>query len=151
MTMSRRDLLASSAALGATYGLGLGTVLAAEDHEDHAAHAAPAAAPAAGLARAATECVRVGEECVQHCLDLLAKGDTSLGECAKAVNQMLAVCNAAGPLVYAGSKHLKAFAKLCADVCGECETACRKHESHHAVCKACAEACARTVAEAKKV
>jgi Cys-rich four helix bundle protein (predicted Tat secretion target) len=150
MTMSRRDLLASGTALGAAYGLGVGAAFAADEHAGHA-HSAPAGPAAGGLARAAAECVRAGEECVQHCLDLLARGDTSLGECAKSVNQMLAVCRAAGPLAYADSKHLKTFAKLCADVCSECETACRKHESHHAVCKSCAEACARTVAEAKKV
>lgn len=152
MTITRRDLLASGATLGATYALGLGTAVAADEHAGHAGHAAPAAAaPGSGFARAAAECVRIGEECVQHCLDLLAKGDTSLGECAKAVNQMLAVCNGVGPLVYAESKHLKAFAKLCADVCTECEAACRKHEAHHAVCKACAEACVKTAAEAKKL
>jgi Cys-rich four helix bundle protein (predicted Tat secretion target) len=82
---------------------------------------------------------------------LLAAGDEALGDCAKSVQQMLAVCRAAGPLVYADSKHLRAFAKLCADVCGDCETACRKHEGHHAICKQCAEACAKTVAEAKKL
>ena len=146
MTISRRDLLASSAAVGATYGLGLAAAFAAD--------AAPAAKPAAaggGLAEAAAACVRVGEECVQHCLVLMAQGDTSLGDCAKSVNQMLAVCRAAGPLVYADSKHLQAFAKLCADVCAECETACRKHEGHHAICKQCAEACAKTFAAAKKL
>jgi Cys-rich four helix bundle protein (predicted Tat secretion target) len=143
MTISRRDLLASGATLGATYGLGLSVA--------HAADAAPAQAAPAGLAAAAANCVRIGEECLQHCLVLLAQGDTSLGDCAKSVQQMLAVCRAAGPLVYADSKRLGAFAKLCADVCGDCEIACRKHEGYHAICKQCAEACAKTVAEAKKL
>jgi len=117
-----------------------------------AADAAPAKAAATdGLAKAAAECVRVGEECLQHCLVLLAQGDTSLGGCAKTAQQMLAVCRAAGPLVYADSKHLRAFAKLCADVCGDCETACRKHEGHHAICKACADACAACLKECRKV
>ncbi len=144
MTISRRELLASGATLTASYGLGLGAAFAAE---------APAKASAApsGLARAAAECVRVGEECLQHCLVLLAEGDKSLGNCAKSVQQMLAVCRAAGPLTYAESKHLRTFAKLCADVCSDCETACREHESHHAVCKACGDACAKTVAEARKL
>jgi Cys-rich four helix bundle protein (predicted Tat secretion target) len=145
MTISRRDLLASGAALGASYGLGLAVAGAAD---------APAAAKAVtgeGFAAAAAECVRVGEECLQHCLALLAGGDTMLGDCAKSVQQMLGVCRAAGPLVYAESKHLAAFAKLCAAVCADCEAACRKHESHHAVCKRCAEACAKTVAEAKRI
>ena len=147
MTISRRDLLASGAALGTTFGLGLSVALAAD-----VAETAPAKAAATdGLARAAAECVRIGEECLQHCLVLLAQGDTSLGDCAKTAQQMLAVCRAAGPLVYADSKHLRTFAMLCADVCGDCETTCRKHEGHHAICKQCADACAKTLAEAKKL
>lgn len=144
MTVTRRDVLAAGAALGAAYGFGISQAFAAD-----AAPAKPVAG--AGLAAAAAACVQVGEECLQHCLSLLADGDESLGDCAKSVQQMLAICRAAGPLVYAGSKHLRAFAEVCAAVCGDCETACRKHESHHAICKACAEACAKTVAEAKKL
>jgi hypothetical protein len=64
---------------------------------------------------------------------------------------MLAVCRAAGPLAYADSKHLGALARLFADVCGDCGTACRKHEGRHAICKACADACAKTAAAAKKL
>jgi Cys-rich four helix bundle protein (predicted Tat secretion target) len=145
MTISRRDLLASGAALGATYSLGLSLALAA----DEPAPAKPVTGD--GFAAAAAECVRVGEECLQHCLALLAGGDTMLGDCAKSVQQMLGVCRAAGPLVYAESKHLGEFAKLCAAVCADCETVCRKHEGHHAICKRCAEACAKTVAVAKKI
>lgn len=145
MTISRRDLLASGAALGASYGLGISVALAAD------APTGVQAATGSGFADAAAECVRVGEECLQHCLALLAGGDTMLGDCAKSVQQMLGVCRAAGPLVYAESKHLGTFAKLCAAVCADCETVCRKHESHHAICKRCAEACAKTVAEAKKI
>ncbi len=146
MTISRRDLLAYGTALGASLGLGVAPAFAAD-----AAPGAKSAAAGAGLAVAAAECVRVGEECLQHCLVLLADGDESLGECAKTVQQMLAVCRAAGPLVYAGSKHVAGYAKLCAGICADCETACRKHESHHAICKQCAEACAKTIAEAKKL
>jgi Cys-rich four helix bundle protein (predicted Tat secretion target) len=148
MTISRRDLIASSAVLAATHVLGAGAAVAADEHKGHAVSAP---APTNGFARAAAECVRAGEECLHHCVVLLGQGDTSLAECARSVEQMLAVCRAAGPLAYAESKHLKTFAELCADVCGDCETACRKHEAHHPVCKACAETCARTVAEAKKI
>jgi Cys-rich four helix bundle protein (predicted Tat secretion target) len=145
MTISRRNLLASGAALGASYGLGLTAALAAEEP-------APAKPPTgAGFAAAAADCVRIGEECLQHCIALLAGGDATLGDCAKSVEQMLGVCRAAGPLVYGESKHLGAFAKLCAAVCADCETACRKHESHHAICKRCADACAKTVDEARKI
>lgn len=109
------------------------------------------AGKAAALAAAASECVRAGEACLQHCLDLLAKGDTSIAECAQTVNQMLAVCRAVGPLADAGGTHLPAMAQLCQAVCTDCAAACRKHADHHAICKTCMEACERTVAAAKAV
>jgi Cys-rich four helix bundle protein (predicted Tat secretion target) len=119
-----------------------------------ALHALPAAAEAAGdkeqaLARAASECVRAGEVCLQHCLDLLATGDQSVGDCAKVVTQMLAVCRAVGPIADARGKYVPAMAALCLSVCTDCEQACRKHADKHAVCKACAEACEKTAAAAK--
>ncbi|MFN8644210.1 MAG: Csp1 family four helix bundle copper storage protein [Candidatus Binatia bacterium] len=118
--------------------------------------AMPAAAAASGdkaraLADAASGCVRAGEACLQHCLELLAKGDTSIADCAKAVTQMLAVCRAVGPIADARSRHLAAMAQLCQAVCGDCAEACRKHAEHHTVCKACLDACEETVAAAKAV
>lgn len=108
-----------------------------------------ASAPAPGLADAAGRCVDAGNECLQHCLDMLSKGDTTLADCAHEVRQMVAVCAAAGPMAHAGGKRLASFARVCSDVCCDCEKACRKHEASHDVCKRCAEACAKFVAEAK--
>jgi Cys-rich four helix bundle protein (predicted Tat secretion target) len=116
-----------------------------------AAGEASASAPAGALADAAGKCVVVGDACLQHCLDLLAKGDTTLAECAQSVRQMLAICAAVGPIAAAGGKYLKSTARVCLDVCTDCEQVCRKHEAHHAVCKDCADTCARVVAECKKV
>lgn len=104
---------------------------------------------ARALADAASGCVRAGEACLQHCLDLLATGDTSLADCARTVTQMLAVCRAVGPIADAGSRHLPALASLCQAVCTDCVEACRKHAEHHAVCKACLEACEKTATAAK--
>ena len=86
---------------------------------------------------------------MQHCLDALAKGDKSLGECAQMVNQMLAVCRAVGPIVDANGRFVRPMAQLCAEVCADCEQACRKHAQHHAICAQCADACAATVKAAK--
>jgi Cys-rich four helix bundle protein (predicted Tat secretion target) len=142
MTIGRRDVLLAGAGVVTAGLLGSGVAVAG----------APAAAgPAPALADTATACVAAGDACLQHCLDRLAQGDTSLGECAQSVRQMLAVCGAVGPLASAGGKHLAAAARLCIEVCGDCEQVCRKHEHEHPPCKRCAEACARTVAEAKKV
>jgi Cys-rich four helix bundle protein (predicted Tat secretion target) len=144
MTITRRDVLLVGATALAAQAIG-GTVAAADE-------AAPRMdTHRSALAEAADECIGAGNACLQHCLDLLAKGDTSLAECAQNVRQMLAICTAVGPVAVASSKYLKATARLCLEVCTDCEQACRKHESHHAECKRCAEACARSIAEAKKV
>jgi len=144
MTITRREMMALGGTALALHAVRIGVASAAET-------AAPAAEPASGLADAAAGCIAAGNACLQHCLDLLGKGDTSIAECSQTVRQMLAVCAAIGPLADAGSKHLKEAARLCLDVCTDCEAACRKHENHHAPCKRCADACARTIAEAKKV
>jgi len=101
------------------------------------------------LAKAIGQCVEAGNVCLEHCLNLLGRGDTSLAECAKSVRDMLAVCSAAQALVVSNSRHVKPTVQLCVDVCTDCERASRKHETHHAVCKACADACAATVKAAR--
>lgn len=152
--VNRRELLLIGAGVIVTEAAGARLASAGEGAAKSAGTAAQAG-DAPGLAhrafvQAAGTCVTAGTQCLQHCLTLLGKGDSSLGECAQAVNQMLAVCKVVGPLAAADSKYLKAMARLCVDVCTDCEQACRPHVDHHAVCKACAEACLATVAEAKK-
>ena len=100
---------------------------------------------------ALASCVETGNVCLQHCLVALGKGDTSLAECAVAVRDMLAVCNATGVFAAGQAKRLRAAAALCAEVCADCEKACRVHEDHHAECKACAESCAVVVRLAKAI
>ncbi|HXJ34916.1 MAG TPA: Csp1 family four helix bundle copper storage protein [Candidatus Eisenbacteria bacterium] len=104
---------------------------------------------ATALADAAAGCMRAGDACLQHCLDLLAKGDTSIADCAKSVTQMLGVCRGVGPLADARSKHLPAMARLCEAVCTDCAGECRKHAERHPICKTCLEACEKSAAAAK--
>jgi len=113
------------------------------------AHAADAKSNA--LNQAALGCVEAGERCLEHCLAMFRAGDASLGECASAVADMLPVCQALARLSASGSKRLVAFAAVCQQVCEDCEAACRKHESHHPQCKACAEACAKVIAACKQL
>jgi len=138
--ITRRDLIAA------------GAVVVAQAAVASAADApVPGSAPAQTLARAALDCVRTGEACLQHCLTLLATGDKTLGECAQMVNQMLAVCRAVGPIVDAGGKYVRPTAQLCRDVCSDCEQVCRQHAQQHTICATCADACAAAVAAAKQV
>ena len=116
-----------------------------------AAAAASATAGSAELASTLGPCIQAGEACMNHCLGLLAKGDASLGGCAKRVREMLAVCRALETLVVSESRHLQAAAALCASVCDDCRAECEKHAHHHEECKACMEACVKVIAAAKAV
>ncbi len=113
--------------------------------------ASAAKASGGGLAAAANHCVEVGEECLTHCLDQLAKGDKTMGDCAQTVRDTLAACRALVVLSSSKSSHLKAFAAVCAKICRDCEAACKKHENHHDVCKRCMEACAACAKECEAV
>jgi Cys-rich four helix bundle protein (predicted Tat secretion target) len=123
--------------------------------QPHAAAVAPAASPVtqplAKLAGASAECVRAGEACLEHCIRHLSTGSTMMADCAKIVQQMLAVCRAASSLSAMGSKYAATMAKLCAEACRDCAKVCEPHAGHHAECKACLEACRVTEAAARGV
>jgi Cys-rich four helix bundle protein (predicted Tat secretion target) len=118
--------------------------------DPHAGHGAGGSANAS-FAAATADCVEKGDACLQHCIASLSKGDTMMAECAAAVNEMLAVCRGMGTLALAGSKHLQAAAQLCLAVCTDCAAACEPHVGPHETCKACHEACVRSIAESKKL
>lgn len=129
--MNRREALAITAALAAA----VTTTATAADHSHH--HGA-ANAP---LLDATAQCMAKGEACLAHCLVLLGQGDKAMGECATAVNQMLAACTALNKLAAQGSRLVKSMAGVAREACSECEAACRKHAEKHAECKACLDAC----------
>lgn len=122
-----------------------------EGHEDHEGHEGGGEPANAAFAAALADCTEKGEACMQHCISLLSTGDTSMAECAGAVNEMLAICRGMGVLAVADSKHLAAAAKVCHDLCSDCAAACKPHAGHHATCKACEDACRATMAEASKL
>lgn len=93
-----------------------------------------------------SECLRDGEVCLAECLRLLGDGNTSMADCSKNVNQMLAVCGAVPPLAAADSSRLRALLEVCAAVCEDCEASCRPHIGHHPECAACATSCLRCAA-----
>jgi len=101
------------------------------------------------LAKAIGHCIEAGDMCLAHCLVVLGAGETELAECARSVRDMLAICAATQTLVASNSPYLKSAVQLCVTSCTDCERACRKHAEHHAVCKACADACAATINAAR--
>lgn len=112
----------------------------------------PTSTPAAGdFAAIVAECSRVGQVCMQHCITLLASGDTSMAACMKTVHEMLAVCQGTEVLALAGSSHLAQAAALCKAVCESCEAACKIHAGHHRECGDCAAACRSTIDAAASI
>jgi Cys-rich four helix bundle protein (predicted Tat secretion target) len=140
--MNRRDVIAVGAALAAVSG----SALAQTSHADHGDNA-----PVNSLFDAASNCVKAGLVCIDHCLQAFAAGDSSLAACARASDQMVSMCGTLAKLASTRSSYLPAMAKVALVACQDCETECRKHVDKHAACKECAEACATCSAECKKL
>lgn len=147
--MNRRELLLGSMALaGAAIA---GSAQAAEHGHMAHEHHHDAASGNAALAAAASDCLQKGEVCLSHCLDLLGQGDKDMADCAKSVNQMLALCGALQQLANQRSKQLPKLASIAMDACKQCEDICKKHADEHESCKACGESCAACYRECKKI
>jgi Cys-rich four helix bundle protein (predicted Tat secretion target) len=161
--MNRRDMILStgsmmvSASLGAL-ACGGGTAVAQNTRAPSGGAPPPPPAAHAGhhhgnaeVAAAAHGCLAKGDACLSHCILLLAAGDASMADCAKAVRDMHAVMTGLAATATSGSRHLAALAKVASELCKDCEAACRRHAEKHAVCKECADACAATVAACAKL
>ncbi len=142
--MNRRELLLGGMALaGAAV---VGQVQAAEHEHHHDMQEMPNPK----IAETAADCMQKGEVCLNHCLDLWAKGEKDMAACAKSVNQLLAMCGVLQQLANQNSKHLAKQAALTMLACKECEDECKKFEKHEA-CKACGESCKACYKECKKI
>lgn len=139
--MKRRAFLAA----------GAGIVAAATSLKANAAPAKSAPAGSlSGVADAASDCVRKGEACLQHCLAMLATGDQSMAACSKTVRDVLATSRALETLAAGNSPHAAALAKVAADVARDCQAECAKH-AQHPPCKECGDACGRLIAAIAKL
>jgi len=146
--MERREMLGTLGALAlAGVAAHTTTASAAEDHSHH--HSG--GAKYQPLINATGDCVAKGEICLAHCLILMGDGDKSMAGCAKAVNQMLALCGALQKLAAQSAPQTKALAKVALEACSECEKECKKHADKHAECKACRESCLECIKQCKAV
>lgn len=102
------------------------------------------------LIDSASDCIKKGELCISHCVDMMAGGDKTMGPCSKTVRDMLAMCETLVKLATSNSEFTKKHATLCLDVCKKCEDECRKHPKHK-VCMNCAESCKECMEEIKKI
>lgn len=141
--MNRREALLNTGAMAVAASLG--AIACAAQSATAQAAVAPAAGGAA-LVDAAFDCRKKGEACANHCVRMLATGDTSMAECMLSVREMLPATEALGRLATMGSKRVPSAARLALEACEVCEAACRKHAQVHPVCRDCADACARTMA-----
>lgn len=147
--MNRRELLLGGIALAgaAMVGNARADEQGAMMHEHHH-HDVPANL---ALATAASDCIQKGEVCLNHCLELLGQGEKDMADCAKSVNQMLALCGALQQMANQNSSLLPKLAAIAMDACNQCEQACKKHAEKHASCKACGESCAACAKECRKL
>lgn len=143
--MNRREMLLAGVALTGAAIVG-NTNAAEQKHEHH--HAASANT---SLINAAADCVQKGQVCLNHCLILLGQGDKEMADCAKSVNQMLAICGALQQLANQESGYLPKLAAIAQDTCKQCADECKKHADKHEACKACGESCAVCIKECKKI
>jgi len=88
-----------------------------------------------GVIEAAGKCIAAGQVCLQHCIVLLAGGDTTMGDCARSTADMVAVSQAAQALAAGDSPQLKAQVAValasvnrCAEACKDaCEAAAKEY------------------------
>lgn len=144
-SISRRSVIAGSLIVGAALAGATGTT--AEGEHDHMHHDLGPRHKA--LIDGALRCVGTGAICQEHCMTLLGTGDTSLKDCIRSVATMMPMCEALAKLGALDAPRLKELARVCIDVCDDCEKECRKHEDHHASCRACADSCSACVKECK--
>lgn len=139
--MQRREMLKAVAGTVAV-AMTTSVMAATENHEHHHEHGASGNDDFTSLVDSSADCLKTGEACLAHCITLLSQGDKEMAACAQSVSELLATCDALMKLAAQKSKFTPAMAKVTADVCSSCEKQCRKYESLHAECKACAESCA---------
>jgi len=148
----RRDLLVGAGAIGAgalASSLLAGNAMAGEhDHMmmDHSQHTG---SKHAKMIAALHECMRAGDDCINHCLMEFKAGDTAMANCARLVLETGAFCSAHAKLATLNSSNMKELCELNIKFCEACEKECRKHEKKHSTCKACADACAACIKECK--
>lgn len=134
--MNRREMIMTGAALAAV------TTLARAHEEGEAGHAHHHGAGKYGeLIGYLADCVSTSRDCINHCLNLFAAGDTETVHCARAAYDVQAVCGTMMVLAHSESAHLAEYGAVAAKLCRDCAKACAEHADKHDFCKRCQESC----------
>jgi Cys-rich four helix bundle protein (predicted Tat secretion target) len=102
------------------------------------------------LEESSSRCVATGNDCLRHCLGMLAMKDVSMSGCTDSVYQLVAACGALHTLAAVNSTHVPVFAKAVGTICTACQNECEKFPNV-AECKACGAACKACAEECRKV
>jgi len=95
-------------------------------------------------------CIKTSNDCLRHCIGMLAMKDYSMTGCINTAYQVAVACTALHALSAVNSPAVPSFAKAVAQVNAACQKECEKYPDV-AECRACAEACKANRAECEKV
>ena len=95
-------------------------------------------------------CVATANDCLRHCIGMLAMQDYSMTGCINTAYQVVAACGALQALAAVNSPQVPAFAKATAEICAACQKECEKYPDT-AECKACAASCKACAEECRKI
>lgn len=146
--MERRDFIA---AVGAAVALSATPALA-ENEGGAMMMMAPNMHPPKykALQEAAGHCVATANDCLRHCIGMLAMKDYTMTGCINTAYQVVAACGALQALAAVNSTQTAAFAKATAEICAACQKQCEKYPDV-AECKACAASCKACGDECRKL
>jgi len=138
--MERREFLTAVAAAA------LVTPARAEGEHHHAMHPAKYQE----LQDDCGHCVATANDCLRHCIGMLAMKDYAMTGCINTATQVAAACAALQTLASLNSPSVPAFAKATAEICAVCQKECEKFPDN-AECKACADSCKACAEECLKI
>lgn len=145
---TRRALLKGAVVASAAIAAGSSSsVFAAKHDHSHMQHGNPNSE----VIDATMSCMKNGQACLDHCIELFKAGDTSVANCADKVTEMLAMCTAMSQMASYQSRHLAKLAKVCIETCKDCKKACEEHADKHQACKNCAESCKECIKACEKI
>lgn len=119
LSMARRNLFLGG---GALLRMMPTSFAFSSDHHGHHGHHSSADD---ALLKAVYDCMNTSQACLAHCLGEFKKGDSEMADCAQAVQETAAMCDATAKMAALGSQHLKRVAAACMDVCKTCRDSCR--------------------------
>jgi len=149
--VDRRKFLTSTAVASAGAALAFQPLSAEGSGKNHKHH--KGMGKYQDVVNSSLDCIKTGERCVSHCLELLGSGDKSMKDCFASAQNMLALCSAMVKVGSLGTNKslVQKTAAACVIACKSCMEECKKHMDTHADCKACYESCKKCISTCKKL